>query len=298
DPGPNRLAIEMLERASKLDPNHSQIWIELGARYYYEAQYAPGADRQSLFRKVDECNERALALDPNSIEAATAATIANVEKGELNKAYDFARDLLRKRPDSARAHFGMAYVLRYGGLLTEAARECTIAFALDPGDLNNRSCAFPSVLLGQFEQATDYLRLESRSSWSRAVEMLIALQRGDRNQAVELTRNAEEGSTLAYMAACLDHRLTADISRRQMGFIESNRDPEPAYFQAMYFAYCGESDNAIKALRKASGSYCPVTDLARNPLFNSLRARPEFAEIRANAAACNAAFLAHRDQEH
>src|SRR5262249_56684607 len=199
DPGPNRLAIEMLERASKLDPNHSQIWIELGARYYYEAQYGAGADRQSLFRKVDECNERALALDPNSIEAATAATVANVEKGELTKAYDFARDLLRKRPDSARAHFGMAYVLRYGGLLTDAARECVIAVTLDPGDFNNRSCAFPSVLLGQYEQAADYLRLERGSNWSRPVETPIPFRRGDRNQALEHSRGAEEGRGLEYV---------------------------------------------------------------------------------------------------
>jgi len=298
DAGPNRLAIDMLERAAKLDPNHSQIWVALSARYYYEAQYSPDADRQSLFRKVDECNARALALDPNSIEAATAATIAHVEKGELNKAYDFARDLLRKRPDSARAHFGMSYVLRYGGLLKEASRECATAFTLDPGDFNNRSCAFPAFCLGQLEQAAEYLRLEPGSNWSRYVEVLIALRRGDRNQAVELSRGAEEGGVLEYIAACLDHRLTPDISRRRMDFIESNRDPEPAYFQSMYFAYCGENENAIKALRRAaSGSYCPATDLASNPLFNPLRARPEFAEIRAKTAACNQAFVSHRNRE-
>ena len=66
----------------------------------------------------------------------------------------------------------------------------------------------------------------------------------------------------------------------------------------MYFAYCGENENAIKALRRVvRGNYCPATDLASNPLFNSLRARPEFAEIRAKIAACNDAFLAHRNQE-
>ena len=298
DPGPNRLAIDMLERAAKLDPNHSQIWVALGARYYYEAQYGPDADRQSLFRKVDECNARALALDPNSIEAATAATIAHVEKGELNRAYDFARDLLRKRPDSARAHFGMSYVLRYGGLLKEASRECATAFTLDPGDFNNRSCAFTAVLQGEFEQAADYLSLEPGSNWSRNVEVLIALRSGDRNQAVELSRGAEEGNVLEYIAACLDHRLTPAISRRRMDFIESNRDPEPAYFQAMYFAYCREDENAIKALRRVvSGNYCPALDIGRNPLFDSIRARPEFQEIRAKAAACNDAFLTYRNQK-
>ena len=298
DPGPNRVAIDMLERASKLDPDHSQIWLELGNRYYYEAQYGTGADRQSLFRKVDQCNERALALDPNSIEAATAATVAHVEKGELNKAYDFARDLLQKRPDSARAHFGMSYVLRYGGLLREAARECATALTLDPGDFNNRSCAFPAVMLGQFEQAAEYIRLERGSNWSRGVGVLIALRRGDRNQAVELSRGAEEGSVLEYVSACLDHRLTPDLTRRQMEFIESNRDPEQAYFLSNYLAYCGQGENAIKALRRAvTGNYCPATDLESNPLFNSLRAKPEFTEIHAKAAACNEAFLAHRNQK-
>src|SRR5262249_43108724 len=150
----------------------------------------------------------------------------------------------------------------------------------------------------QFEQAAEYIRLERGSNWSRGVGVLIALRRGDRNQAVELSRAAEEGSVLEYVAACLDNRLTPDLTRRQIEFIESNRDPEQAYFLANYFAYCGQSENAIKALRRAvSGNYCPATDFATNPLFDPLRARPEFAEIQAKAAACSQAFVTHRNQK-
>ena len=42
DPGPNREAIAMLERASLIDPDYAATWLSLADRYYYEGHYGGG----------------------------------------------------------------------------------------------------------------------------------------------------------------------------------------------------------------------------------------------------------------
>ena len=49
--------------------------------------------------------------------------------------------MVKKRPESAQAHFTLAYVLRYVGLLDKSAQECETALALDRGNYYFRSCA-------------------------------------------------------------------------------------------------------------------------------------------------------------
>jgi len=61
--------------------------------------------------------ERAVSLDPN-YSFAGAWLIANrVEQGDLAKAYQDAKALVARHPESAQAHFALSYVLRYGGSL-------------------------------------------------------------------------------------------------------------------------------------------------------------------------------------
>ena len=62
DPGPNREAIAMLERASTIDPDHADTWASLGRRYYDEGQY--GAGGSEAFRRSEAALRQALALDP------------------------------------------------------------------------------------------------------------------------------------------------------------------------------------------------------------------------------------------
>jgi tetratricopeptide (TPR) repeat protein len=119
DPAPNKEAITMLERAVGLDASFAPAWSELGRRYYYDASYSGGG--QAIMQRSDAAYERALALDPNFITAAAYLTQNGVEDGELNKAYDEAQALVKRRSDSADAHFTLAYVLRYAGLLRDAS---------------------------------------------------------------------------------------------------------------------------------------------------------------------------------
>src|SRR5262249_14215524 len=129
DPEPNKTGITMLERAVGLDPNYAPAWESLGVRYYYDYAYSNGA--HAAFERSNLALQRALTLDPE-YENAAAALIANeTEAGQMGKAYADAAVLVRRHPQSAEAHFALAYVLRYGGMTAESVKECETAISLD-----------------------------------------------------------------------------------------------------------------------------------------------------------------------
>ena len=88
DPGPNRDAIRSLESAVELDPKYAPAWAEVGQRYYYDATYSNGGEQ--MFQRSNTALERALALDPNLIVAASQLIVNRVDRGELGKAYESA----------------------------------------------------------------------------------------------------------------------------------------------------------------------------------------------------------------
>jgi len=84
--------------------------------------------------------------------------------------------------------------------------------------------------------------------------------------------------------------------------VQISDDTEANYLSAANLAYCGQTAAALSLLKRAiEGNYCsyPAMDLDR--LFASVRAKPEFAEIRAAGIACQKNFLAarqHLQQAH
>ncbi len=140
DAAPNKEAIAMLERSVGLDSTYAPAWRALGERYYYDSHYSDGG--AAMFERSTAAQERALALDPDYGDAAGMLITNRVETGDLGRAYRDAKALVARHPENAMAHFALSYVLRYGGMLDEAAPECDKAVALDPGNYQFRSCSF------------------------------------------------------------------------------------------------------------------------------------------------------------
>ena len=161
DAAPNKEAIAMLERSVGLDSTYAPAWRALGERYYYDSHYSNGGE--AMFQRSTAAHERALALDPDYSDAAGMLITNRVERGELGKAYKDAKALVARHPENAMAHFALSYVLRYGGMLDEAAQECDKAVSLDPGNYQFRSCSFVFDLMGNSERGMDFLRLDPGS---------------------------------------------------------------------------------------------------------------------------------------
>jgi TolB-like protein len=292
DPAPNKKAIALLESAVKLDPHYAPAWQALGKRYYFDAAYSDGGD--AAFHRSTAALERALQLDPNLIAAAADLTQNRIEWGELDKAGE-AETLVKRRPDNAEAHFTVAYVYRYAGLLEAAAQECDAALALDPGDFNLRSCAFAFLELGRTQRALDYVRLDANSQWARNVVPAILLRAGQtavaREAAQHMTKDAPWYGGL--LQTCLQQPAEmAAVTRATQPALMLLRDPEMKYLHASLLAYCGQERAAFDLLRSAiEQNYCASSALQVDPLWARLREKPEFSELQALDNQCQSWFL-------
>ena len=109
-------------------------------------------------------------------EASRRLALMRTEKGDLPGAYVEARRLLARRPENSDAHFILSYTLRYAGLLSESARECEKARALDPSNSSCRSCALTFLMLGDIPRARQFADLDPKSEWRRGIETYILLR--------------------------------------------------------------------------------------------------------------------------
>jgi eukaryotic-like serine/threonine-protein kinase len=295
DPEPNSEALRMLERSIGLDSSYAPAWNALADRYYFYAQYGGGG--LPAFDRSRAACERALSLDPNLVSAANRLILLRVEGGDPNGAWDEASRLVSRRPADAEAHFTLGYVLRYAGLLEESARECEASLSLDARDPLSRSCGVTYIQLGNYDRAKVFLDLDAGSEFRTRQTAWMNVRQGKLDDAVRALET--QGESLRWQRDCLARRPPSVVGRLPRGVREDAlgaRDSEPKYTVASRVAFCGERALALELLRKAvEENYCGYPAMDRDPLFDSIRKTPEFAEIRKLGIACQQRFLAHRD---
>ena len=292
DPAPNKDAISMLERAVGLDPSYAPAWGALALRYHYDSAYSDGGD--AAFQRSNRAFEKAVALDPNLVSAAAQLITNHVERGDIVSAYRQAKDLVARHPESASAHFGLAYVLRYGGAMEESAHECDSALELDPGDYTLRSCLFTFDQLGNYARAVEFIRLDAGSFYSDNNLLAHYLRDGDVAKAKELAIKLKNQP----MVDCLNGDLKPnELDRQAAAALIADPDPEPRYVIAGDFAYCGRKDVAMEMIKSAiDHHFCAYSGLQNDSAWAKLRGTPEFAELVAAAKKCRDDFMAERDK--
>jgi len=294
DPQPNKDAIAMLERSIGLDPTYAPAWDALGLRYYYDSQYSGGGDK--AFDRAGAAYERAVALDPNFVPAAAHLARNRAERGETIAAYKQAEELVKRRPDNAQAHFTLAYVLRYAGVLDEAVKECDIARGLDPGNYGFRSCAFAFFELGRGERAMEYLDLDAGSEWERNIRAAVLLREGQAQEAANAAHNMSNNQTWFgnVLRACLDGRPASEMNKLVLDAepeMLGQRDPEFRYHQGALMAYCGQMDVAARLLRSAiQQNYCAAQALESDPVLQAFRRTSEYEALLSAGRECQRRF--------
>jgi tetratricopeptide (TPR) repeat protein len=251
-----------------------------------------------MFQRSNKALERAMELDPNRVVAAGQRINNSVERGELGKAYQAAQALVKRRPDSAYAHFVMGYVYRYAGMLEKSTIECTTALALDPGNFSFRSCAWAFMELGKTDRARDFVRLDEGSEWAAYVMPSLFLREGK----VQEARGAVNRMPTApiyhrdLLEACLQLRPAGDLDRMAQQAetsLPAEPDPEKWYYQGALFAYCGKKQAALHLLQSAvEQNYCAHENLLNDPLLAKLRADPAFDKVLTAAGICQDAIRA------
>jgi eukaryotic-like serine/threonine-protein kinase len=296
DAGPNKDAIAVLEHVVAVDPTYAPAWEQLGLRCYYDEAYSDGGE--PMFQRSNQACERAVELDPNRVLAARQLIANHVERGELGKAYQAAQAMVKRRPESAEAHFAMGYVYRYAGMLEQSTSECNTALALDPGNYSFRSCAWAFMELGKTERAADFVRLDAGSEWAAYVLPSILLRQGKISEAREAVKHMP--STPIYhrdlLESCLQLRPAADLDRiahEAETSLPSEPDPETWYYQGALLAFCGKKQAALHLLQSAvEQNYCAHENLLYDPLLAKLRTDTAFDKVLTAAGACQEAVRA------
>ncbi len=293
---PNKEAIALLERAVGLDPTYAPAWQGLGLRYYYDSQYSSGGEE--AFQKSKADYERALALDPNLNFAAGQLITIRVERGDLVRAYEEAKALVKRRPQSAQAHFTLGYVYRYAGMLENSEHECDTALRMDPGNYIFRSCAWAFLYMGNTQKAREYVQLDAGSEWANYVMPSILLREGKLAEAREAVKKV--ASVAHYhrdlLEAATGLRSPAELDRiaqKDTTSLSAGDDPEPVYMQGSVLALAGKKDAAVHMIRMAiEQNYCAYSNLENDRLLDSLRDMPEFADLLKAARICQEPLMA------
>ncbi len=290
DPAPNKDAIAVLEAVVKRDPSFVLAWEALGLRCYYDATFSDGGE--AMYQRSNQAYERALELDPNRIVAAGQLIAHRVERGELGKAYEGAKELVKQHPESAAAHFALSYVYRYAGMLEQSATECNTALTLDPSNYTFRSCAWTFMELGQTERAQDFARLDAGSEWAAYVAPSILLRAGKIPEAREAVKHMPTAPRYHrdLLEACLQPKPGPELDRiaHQLDTGEVvELDPELLYYQGAILGYCGKNQAALHLLQSAvERNYCAYSNLLSDPLLVKLRADPGFDKVLTEASNC------------
>ena len=296
DAGPNKDAIAVLEHVVAVDPTYAPAWEQLGLRCYFDASYSDGGER--MFQRSNQACERAIELDPNRIVAAGQVITNRVERGELGKAYQAAQALVKRRPESAHAHFVMGYVYRYAGMLEQSTSECNTALALDPGNYTFRSCAWAFMELGKTERAVDFVRLDAGSEWAAYAMPSILLREGKITEAREAVKHMPSAPIYHrdLLESCLQLRPAEDldrIAREAETNLPTDPDPETWYYEGAIFAYCGKKQAALHLLQSAvQQNYCAHENLLSDPLLAKLRTDTAFDKVLIAATDCQEAVRA------
>jgi eukaryotic-like serine/threonine-protein kinase len=300
DVAPNKDAIAMLERAVGIDPSYAPVWDALALRYYYNGAYGDGGE--PMLKRSDSATDRALALDPNLISAAAWSITKQTDRGDIGPAYPLASALVKRRPENAMAHFALSYVLRYAGLLDEAAQECDSALALDRGNYQLRSCSGVFAQLGQPQRAMEFVRLDAGSEYAAMQTAEILLGQGKLAEARQAVQKASNSPLMGrdLLQACLGPQRSSQCdaaAQKVEATALAGVDVEPRYSVGALLAYCGQKDAALRSLRNAvEHNYCAYTALQTDPLLVKLRRTPEFSQLLAAAKQCQNRFLGERTQ--
>jgi TolB-like protein/lipoprotein NlpI len=286
-------AIEMLEKAVKLDPGFVAAWARLAEAYMIMAvTFEPGV---RWVRRGDRAIRRALKLDPRNAEAhcvrgrALWTPAGNFRNRAALRALSTA---LRLTPGCQPAKTWQSVIFLHIGMLEEAKEGLLSVLSTDPEN------AFSLVFLGQiamyrwdYDEAEEYhlraFHVDPTNIWAHLFHPTIALYRGQLDEASERIRVARQllldDPWLRSCEALLwakrgEIRKAEELAHRALrGGKPLLHTHHMFHTAAAVDALHGNAARAIALLRKASGTGLPNYPVFReDPHLHSLRERPEF----------------------
>jgi serine/threonine-protein kinase len=285
-------AIQHFERAAYLDPSFAQAHSGLGKAY--ANRVIKGTGEAGDYDAAQEAFDKALALDPNNLEARRHMVLIYLSHGEKARARETAEQLARESPNDPGVHFQRGVIARLDGEYEKALRYFERMARLSPAERvvasYNRARIF--TYQEKYDQALAELDLgaaiEPDHPLVKTFQARALYYRGDVVKAAEMLEQVLEqqpqldGIRPIY-ATFLSALGFSDEARAQLTDevkATANTDHDVSYWLASAYAMEGERNEALKWLRRAIelGNE-NRTWFERDKNWESLRDDPEYRRI-------------------
>ncbi|MGI4756116.1 MAG: protein kinase domain-containing protein [Janthinobacterium lividum] len=256
-------ATELFTRVVQGDPTYAPGWSGLGITHLQYLRHGLGGQMHLL--EMRRALDKALALDPRSVEANLYRVYMLLSRGEKESARHGIANLLQTAANNASVHRIAGMTLRSDGQYDEALKQFGISLRLNPSDApviyNHRARVYQYQ--NQFELAEEEIQkgltLEPRQPMLCITRGYQYMRQGHLEQAIETMESviAEDNTlrivypTIAMCYAMLGDREKAASFIVEQTLAAAEADSEMAYRLATYFAVDGESSEALHWLRRA-----------------------------------------------
>jgi eukaryotic-like serine/threonine-protein kinase len=285
-------AREMFEGVVARDAQFAPGWSGLGIT---QLQYVrQGLGGQMYLLGARRSFDKALEIDPGSVEANLYRVYMLLSRGEKESARHGIENLLQTADNNWNVHLVAGQTLRLDGMYEDALRQFNRSLQLNPSNApvvyNHRARVYQYQ--NQLELAEEELQkgltLEPKHPLLRTSLGYQKMRQGDIKQAIamlEAVIRDDESLRIAIPTLAMCY-VQAGERERAAGLIEEDSlsaaeaDSEMAYRLATYFAVEGDESEALHWLRRAiylGNENYPW--FSKNPAWNRLHGHTDFERI-------------------
>jgi serine/threonine-protein kinase len=282
----------LLEAVVTRNPNFAPGWTGLGIAQLQYARHGLGGQMHLL--EARRAFDKALSLDPGSIEANLYRVYMLLSRGEKESVRHGIENLLQTAENEWNVHTIAGITLRLDGMYEEALDQFSTALRLNPSGApniyNHRARVYQYQ--NQLELAGDEIQkgltLQPDHALLRITQGYQLMRGGELQKAVETLESvvADDPSlrimspTIAMCYVQLGDRQKASTFILDETLAAAEADSEMAYRLATYFAVEGDESEALHWLRRAiylGNENYPWFSI--NPAWSKMRGHTDFERI-------------------
>jgi serine/threonine protein kinase/Tfp pilus assembly protein PilF len=282
------LAIDMLQRATAIDPNYALAYAQLAYCYTWKALFVEA--NPALIGHAERAMRQAERLDPKLAELhLVRAEILWSAYGGFRIEDSIREFRLAQQLNPSVAHVELGIFYAHLGLEKPALRELNRALEIDPTSQTNQSRLVEgSMLLGKYDAAIAAYDRHNRPNDSRVALAYLWTQRWDEaQQAIDQTLAQNPLDPFARSTRALRWALQGKIHEAEAeipAIIEQARNSRgfhhDAYNIASIHALGGKGELTAEWLKKTAETGMPNYPLfARDPHLDRIRKEPAFIQL-------------------
>jgi serine/threonine-protein kinase len=272
-------AIQMFDRALKLDPNYALAYA--GLAWAYQHHYI-STDNIQDFLKVKENMEVAYELDPEHPLVLACKSWVELGRGDGKEAFDSLRKAKAINPNLAELNFSIGVICRFSGLSQLAIKYLARAHELDPYYLYSLvGYAANHFFIGELEEALPlFEKVYAMGPDDPIVAQFYSafcIMKGDFTKAQDIISRWERIYPGDEDLSDLSAYLHAAKGEREKAL---QLEPQ-TYWYSYVYAELGMAEEAVEYIKKFLDRqvYLPYLKLTRQPVFKKLQDDFRFQEI-------------------